>query len=144
MPATQVIFYQETTGVCPVLDWLAELRGRNPKAWANCRARLGLLAEFGHELRRPAADFLRDGIHELRAKQGHVQYRVLYFFHGRNVAVLAHSLTKEDAIPTADIERALKRKGLFAQDPERHTYAHEIDEDEDDGRHQNPRPDDGR
>jgi len=61
--------------------------------------------------------------YELRAKQGHVQYRVLYFFHGRNVAILAHALMKEDKIPAVDIERALKRKREFERDPEGHTYA---------------------
>ncbi len=95
----------------------------NSKAWANCRARIVLLSQTGHELRRPAADFLRDGIYELRAKQGHVQYRILYFFHRRNVAILAHALTKEDTIPQVDIERALKRKREFENDPEGHTYA---------------------
>ena len=45
------------------------------------------------------------------------------FFHGRKVAVLAHSLTKEDTIPTVEIERALKRKRQFEQNPEKHTYA---------------------
>lgn len=125
MPATRVIFFQELSGVCPVLEWLSALRTSNPKAWANCRARIELLAQFGHELRRPAADILRDGVHELRARQGHVQYRILYFFHGRNVAILAHALTKEDRVPAVDLERALKRKRLFEQDPEDHTYAHE-------------------
>ncbi|MEH1871881.1 type II toxin-antitoxin system RelE/ParE family toxin [Nostoc sp.] len=38
------------------------------------------LAEYGFELRRPAADLLRDGIYELRAKHVRVQYRILYFF----------------------------------------------------------------
>jgi ribosome-binding protein aMBF1 (putative translation factor) len=78
------------------------------------------LAQFGHELRRPAADYLRDGIYELRAKQGHVQYRLLYFFHGRQLAILAHALTKEDEIPEADMIRALKRKNCLKQIP-RHT-----------------------
>ena len=59
-----------------------DLLKSNERAWANCRARIELLADLGHELRRPAADYLRDGIYELRAKQGHVQYRLLYFFHG--------------------------------------------------------------
>lgn len=81
-----------------------------------------VLAQFGRELRRPASDYLRDGIHELRAKQGHVQYRILYFFHQLQLAVLAHSLTKEDAIPVAEIERAIKRKNLFESNPRRHTY----------------------
>jgi hypothetical protein len=106
----------------PVVEWLTELRDENPKAFANCAARIELLAQFGHELRRPAADILRDGLYELRAKQGRVQCRILYFFHGRNVAVLAHALTKEDVIPAVDIERAWKRKQLFEQDPEGHTY----------------------
>jgi hypothetical protein len=105
-----------------VVDWLLDLRQTNAKAWANCRARIEQLAASGHELRRPAADFLRDGIYELRAKQGHVQYRILYFFHGRNVAILAHSLTKEDSVPVVDIERALVRKRLFATNPKGHTY----------------------
>ena len=96
-----------------MVDWLRELLKTNERAWSNCRARIELLAQFGHELRRPAADYLRDGIYELRAKQGHVQYRMLYFFHGRQVAILAHSLTKEDKIPDVDIERAIKRKKLF-------------------------------
>ena len=122
MPITRVIFFQDEAGHAPVLDWLEALKEGNPKAWANCRAKIVLLSQFGHELRRPAADFLRDGIYELRAKQGHVQYRILYFFHGRNVAVLSHSLTKEDSIPAVEIERALKRKRMFEQNSEKHTY----------------------
>jgi len=122
MPKTQVIFFREGNGESPVLNWLAGLKHDNSKAWANCRARIEMLALFGHELRRPAADLLRDGIYELRARQGHVQYRLLYFFHGRNVAVLAHSLTKEDQVPSIDIERAIARKKLFLTNPTEHTY----------------------
>lgn len=122
MPQTQVIFFCEAKGHAPVLEWLRELRATNPKAWAHCRARIGQLEQVGHELRRAAADFLRDGIYELRAKQGHVQYRILYFFHGRNVVILAHSLTKEAAIPPVEMERALKRKRLFEGQPKEHTY----------------------
>src|SRR6266851_2418929 len=110
MPETRVVFYQEADGRAPVLDWLQDLLDTNERAWANCRARIEMLAQFGHELRRPAADYLRDGIYELRAKQGHVQYRLLYFFHARQVAILAHSLTKEDEVPNLDIERAIARK----------------------------------
>jgi phage-related protein len=118
----RVIFFREASGETPVMEWLEELRKENHKAWANCRVRIEMLREWGHELRRPASDFVRDGVYELRVKHGHVQYRILYFFHGRNVAVLAHSITKEAAIPTVDIERALKRKRLFEGNPEAHTY----------------------
>ena len=67
-------------------------------------------------------DLLRDGIYELRAKKGHVNYRLLYFFHGRNVAIVAHDLTKEGVVPVADIDRAVRRKQAFEAKPERHTY----------------------
>lgn len=125
MPRTHVAFYQEADGEPPVVNWLRELLRTNERAWSNCRARIELLAQSGHELRRPAADYLRDGIYELRAKQGHVQYRLLYFFHGCQVAILAHSLTKEDKIPDVDIERAIKRKKLFEANPKEHTYESE-------------------
>jgi phage-related protein len=121
----RVAFYQEADGEAPVVNWLRELMETNEKAWAHCRARIELLAQLGHELRRPTADYLRDGIYELRAKQGHVQYRLLYFFHGREVALLAHSLTKQDTIPAVDIERAIKRKKLFELNPRKHTYEDE-------------------
>ena len=121
MPQTRVIFFQ-SEGEAPVVNWLEELRISNPKAWANCRVRIDMLRQFGHELRRPSADFLRDGIYELRAKQGRVQYRILYFFHGRNIAILAHSFTKEDVVPQMDIERAIQRKQLFLTNPGKFTY----------------------
>jgi hypothetical protein len=122
MPKTRVVFFKDEVGRAPVAEWLAGLLHENKKAWANCRVRIEMLEEFGHELRRPAADFLRDGIYELRAKQGHVQYRILYFFHGRNVAILAHAITKEDEVPGVEIARAIARKKLFELNPTAHTY----------------------
>jgi phage-related protein len=80
------------------------------------------LADFGHELRRPLADFLRDGIYELRVRKGRVNYRILYFFHGRGLAILGHALTKEDTVANADIERALRRKKAFEGDPAGHSH----------------------
>jgi hypothetical protein len=80
---------------------------------------------MGHELRRPTADLLEDGIYELRAKVGRVNDRVLYFFHGRGVAVLAHGLTKERAIPKADLARPRERKAKFKSDPAQHTHQQE-------------------
>ncbi len=122
MPKTGVLFYQEADGRSPVVEWLEELRKMDTAAYAKCVAVIERLEELGHELRRPTADFLRDGLYELRAKKGHVNYRLLYFFHGRHVAIVAHGLTKEDVVPAADIERALRRKRSFEANPERHTY----------------------
>lgn len=122
MPTTRVLFYCESDGSSPLVEWLEELRESDSVAYAKCVAVVERLKEAGHELRRPTADILRDGIYELRAKRGHVNYRLLYFFHGRNVAILAHGLTKEDVVPPADIERAIRRKQTFESNPARHTY----------------------
>ena len=122
MPQSKVIFYQEEERV-PVLDWLKSLIKQDRKGYANCVARISQLAELGHELRRPSADYLRDGIYELRAKHRNVQYRILYFFHGQKVAILAHALIKEGSpVPNLDIERAIKRKELFEKNPDKYTY----------------------
>ena len=125
MPLTQVLFFQDDRGV-PVRDWLHELRRTNQRAYAKCIARIHLLAQLGHELRRPLADYVDEGIYELRIRRGRVNYRILYFFHGRNVAVLAHALIKEGTLPRADVERAIERKRAFLDDPEKHTYEEDI------------------
>ncbi len=55
-----------------------------------------------------------------------MNYRILYFFHGKNVAVLAHCLTKEREIPAADLKRAIDRKKAFLANPVRHTHQKEL------------------
>ena len=64
MPELKLIFFQDEDGSVPLIEWLDSLPR---KARAKCISRLQRLALLGHELRRPEADFLRDGIHELRA-----------------------------------------------------------------------------
>jgi phage-related protein len=127
VPATRVLFYREADGSSPVVAWLRSLRAGDPSGFANCLARVELLEASGYELRRPAADLLRDGIYELRAKHKHVQYRLLYFFHGRNVAIVAHGIVKRgSAVPEVDITRAENRKRSFEQDPAGHTFPDEV------------------
>jgi phage-related protein len=126
MPQTELIFFQDDDGSVPVRDWLLGLQGTNRRAFAKCVDKIDLLSEQGHELRRPHADMLRDGIYELRARSGKVNYRILYFFHGQNVAVLAHSLTKEAKVPTKDIERVTRRMEAFEKDPEGHSYREDV------------------
>jgi phage-related protein len=125
MPQAQVYFYQEEEGDVPVRDWLADLQRKNRAAFAKCVEAIERLAQFGYELRRPHADMLREGIYELRVRQQRVNYRILYSFHGQNVAVLVHSLVKESAVPVMDVERALERKRKLEADPEKHTFVGE-------------------
>lgn len=119
MPKTNVVFYQEDDGSVPILEWLGSLP---PKALDKCTVRIERLGELGHELRRPEADFLRDGIYELRVGLQHVNYRMLYFFHGRTAAVVAHGLVKEATVPAKEIEKAIERKQKFEKNPKAHTY----------------------
>lgn len=126
MPSIRVVFYQEQEGDAPVVEWLRDLNANNHKAYDKCRAAIARLALLGHELRRPEADYLRDGIYELRVRLGSVNYRLLYFFHGQTASVIAHGLTKEAAVSAADIKRAIARKGIFTANPTIHTFKGEI------------------
>ena len=119
MSTTRVVFYREDDGTVPVLEWLDTL---SPKAQDKCQVKIERLQELGHELRRPEADYLGDGIHELRIGLQGMNYRILYFFHGKVAAVLAHGLLKERAVPTRDFNEALRRKHKFERAPEQHTY----------------------
>lgn len=124
MPQTEVRFYKNENDVSPVINWLLELPDPPAPVRVKCDAVLRMLREQGHELRRPTADSLRDGIHELRFRVSTVQYRLLYFFYGgeRNVAVVTHALTKEGAVPDKEISHAISCMEFFEQDPDAHTY----------------------
>ena len=126
MPAIHVVFYREREGDAPVVNWLQELNATHLRAFDKCRAAVARLVLLGHELRRPEADYLREGLYELRVRLGSVNYRLLYFFHGRTVAVVAHGLTKKAAVPAADIQHALQRKAAFTANPSAHTFTGEL------------------
>ena len=109
-------------------EWLKELEEIEPKAFARCLERIQQLEQMGHELRRPAADILKDKIHELRAKLGRVHYRILYFFYERerNTACLTHGFTKEGAVPDSEIDYAIEAKRLVDKDRNRYTVEWEL------------------
>jgi phage-related protein len=120
MPTISVVFYRDDDGTCPLLEWLDSLPR---KAQDKCVVRIERLKELGHELRRPEADYLRDGVYELRAKHSGINYRMLYFFHERTAVVLSHGIMKQAAeVPPKEIELAMRRKRQFVADPKEHTY----------------------
>lgn len=120
MPATPVIFFQDRPDKAPsLIKWLD---GLPEKAQQKCLARLKRLEDLGHELRRPEADYLRDGIYELRASYQGVHHRMLYFFHGRAATVISHGITKEREVPSGEIDRAIRAKESFEANPAHHTF----------------------
>lgn len=118
MPRIRVVLYKEDDGTVPLLEWLDEL---SSKIQDKCAARIKRLMECGHELRRPEADYLRDGIYELRVRYQRVNYRLLYFFYGQQVVVLSHGLVKEREVPPSEIDKALTLKRRFEAAPASHT-----------------------
>lgn len=86
--AAQLYLYQDDEST-PLLRWLD---GLPKKARGKCLARIARLVQLGNELRRPEADYLRDGIYELRAS--YQADRMLYFFAGKAIVVLSHGYTQ--------------------------------------------------
>ena len=121
MPAIKVVLFKEEDGTVPLLDWLeaaqvTEGRGQVPGPH-------GAIARVWQRTAAPEADYLRDGIYELRTKVGRVRYRMLYFFHGRAAAIVSHGLIKPGAaVEPKEIEKAIGRKDRFEKDPKRHTH----------------------
>ena len=96
MAAIELVYYQETDGTVPLIEWFNVLP---TKVIQKCQAKLGRLEQLGHELRRPEADYLRDEVYELRASYQGVHYRMLYFLYGRAVVIASHGIVKERAVP---------------------------------------------
>ena len=116
----RVVFYRDDDGTTPLLDWLGGVEPR--EAVAKCIALISLLKEKGHELRRPHADILEDGVHELRARQGRVQLRLLYFFDAK-AAVITHGFIKRGAkVPPKEIKRAKDLRDRYNADRAKHTH----------------------
>ena len=87
-----------------VEDFVKEL---SDKESMKVRAYIKILKEYGHALRRPIADYLGEGIYELRPQA----HRVFYFFFMKDSVVLLHALRKKtDKIPINDFNLCVKRK----------------------------------
>ena len=99
-----IYYYVDARGRIPVKDFIGELPlGEQAKVFAYIEE----LRKQGHNLRRPLADFVRDGIYELRPKAK----RLFYFFFLKENVVLVHAIKKKrDKIPENDIKISLKRK----------------------------------
>ena len=119
MPRIDVVLFTEDDRSVPLLNWLDTL---TEKAHDKCIAKIERLSTMGHELRRPEADYLRDGIYELRVALQGIQYRILYFFQGKQ-AVISHGLIKGSKVPSREIDLAVERKARFSRNCLKYTYS---------------------
>ena len=97
-------YFVDERGKSPVKEFIDDLPlDEQVKVFAY----INELRKQGHNLRRPLADYVRDGIYELRPKAN----RLFYFFYLRENVVFVHAIKKKThKIPENDIEVSLKRK----------------------------------
>lgn len=110
-----VYYYVDQRGKCPVKEFID---GKKKKNQAKILAWIELLSREGPHLPRPYADYLGDGIHELRIKtgtdSGGSENRILYFFFDGDSIVLTHGFTKiTDRVPVRELKRARQIKDEY-------------------------------
>ena len=99
-----IYYFMDKDGGKPVKAFIHSLTW---KEQAKVYAYITELKIHGNNLRRPMADYIGDGIYELRPKDN----RIFYFFYLRNKAVLVHAIRKYvNKIPLGDLNVCSKRK----------------------------------
>lgn len=111
MKKWDVIYYKDLKGKSFVEDFI---QSRSVNNQVKITSILEYLEEKGVNLPRPYADYLREGIYELRVKLSGDETRTLYFFCYENYIVLTHSFLKTtQEVPESEIKRALNIKADF-------------------------------
>jgi len=108
----QVIFYRNISGQCPTEKFINGLPYDDAEEIV---AAIAALRELGNKARRPLADYLEDGIYELRARRLQRRFRVLYTFVGKEAILLLTGFVKKSkAVPAKTLRKAktLKRDYL--------------------------------
>lgn len=105
--AHELRFYEKTDGECQVRDYLRAQRKsvRGEAGWL-----LECLEREGNRLERPIADYVEDGIYELRIIVERQQHRILYFFHKKIIIATNAFLKKSVKIPKGKLELAKKSR----------------------------------
>ena len=107
----EVIYYEKTSGECPVC---AFIDSNAVKMRAKIMKEIGLLEEFGTELKMPYSKPIRDGLFELRIELGSDYTRIFYFFYtGKRIILTNGYLKKKNKAPESELERAFKYKADF-------------------------------
>lgn len=107
----RILFCDEAEDACPVTEFI---NGCSPKHQVKVLRLLSLLEEQGPTLPRPYADFLHDGIHELRFSLSKDKVRVLYFFCYQKFIVLYEAFLKNtQKVPEKYISKAIEYRNGF-------------------------------
>lgn len=102
----EIILYTKENGNMPIDEFIDSL---NVKMQAKVLTGIGLLKTNGNLLREPYTKHLKDGIFELRSKQGTDITRVLYFFViGKRIILTNGFIKKTQKTPQSELELAEK------------------------------------
>ncbi len=105
--AWKIEFYKKENGRIPVKDFLDSLNARQA---ANVIEAIGLLKNFGLQLKAPYVKSVGDKLYELRVKDPDGIYRVFYFAAASKTFVLVHGFVKKtQKIPAKELATAKKR-----------------------------------
>ena len=105
----KIEFYETENGIKCIEDYLNSIKDQKLKA--KVLHDIDLLKQFGTALRKPHADYLDDGIWELRTKQSSNIARTLYFtVSGKKIILLHGFVKKTPKTPVAELERAKNNK----------------------------------
>jgi len=99
-----IYYFVDKDGSKPVKEFIDSLAD---KEQAKIYAYIAELKKQGNNLRRPMADYVKDGIYELRPRDN----RVFYFFYLRDRAILVHAIKKHvNKIPEQALKICARRK----------------------------------
>lgn len=113
----EIEFYESPNGECPTQEFLRSLHKKDELPYV--MRKIDLLAEFGYQLHRPHADYLKDGIYELRIPVKNKQFRLLYFYFYQDKIIISHGVQKEAKVKASDIEKAKKNRADYHSRHER-------------------------
>jgi hypothetical protein len=106
-----VLYYETPTEHCPVQTFIDGIKARDQ---AKILSWIHLLEVHGPTLPRPYADYLEDGIHELRIRLSGHRVRILYFFVFKRYIILSHAFAKTvSRVPAAEIQKAAGHRTEF-------------------------------
>jgi len=101
---SNIYYFLDERGNSPIEGFIDSLP---LKEQGKITAYISELLKEGYNLRRPMADYLGQGIYELRPKNN----RIFYFFFLKDAAVLLHAIKKKTyKIPESDLNICIKRK----------------------------------
>jgi len=116
-PPMRIVFYRNSRGRLPALDWLSELADRDAALFVHVVATLEELAARGRALGPPACVHVAAGIHELRARAPRPCPPILFFFHGESAVALGPLTRPGDPLPLLSLVRACQHRRAFERDP---------------------------